>query len=140
MATSNQYILDRAGLRATRQRHDLLDLFREARKPLSAEEAFQHLSQQGSSLDLATVYRNVKRLESCGALTAMRFPDGLIRYEWPHAHTGHHHHIRCRKCGRMDPLRICPDEALTRLVQGSGYHDLKHTLEFEGVCDPCNQR
>ncbi len=86
-----------------------------------------------TSLNQATVYRNLKNLVDDGWLKRVNHPSQGILYE--RSGKGHHHHFHCRACNRAFELPGCAlkeDNALPEgfIVEG-------HEVFFSGLCPAC---
>jgi Fur family ferric uptake transcriptional regulator len=93
-------------------------------------------------ISLGTVYRNLELLVEMGAIQKLEMGGPESRFD---GNAGHHHHIRCERCGRVDDLGDVP-EALTdvlagaRLAHTSGYEILGYRLVFSGICPECGKK
>ena len=88
------------GLKATLPRMKVLDVLREERAHLSADEIHRRLLLQGEDIGLATVYRVLGQLEQVGIVRRNVFDAGRAVYEIEHG--GHHDHLVCVHCGRVE--------------------------------------
>lgn len=122
--------------RATIQRRAILDALREAAGPLTPREVHDAAKRARPTLGMATVYRNLARLEREGDVIAVHLPDDATRYE--PAGRGHHHHFRCRLCGGVFELAAdCPVQVLEGVTLPGGYTVEDHALTLYGVCPTC---
>lgn len=125
------------GKRLTRSRRAILDVLGKSKYPLSAAEVHGSLKRERQSADLVTVYRTLAVLKRLGLVSQVVFQEGQFRYEVCHGRE-HHHHIRCRGCGRMVDLMLCPLKKLTALVEQETRFTVEgHSLEFFGCCPQC---
>lgn len=87
-------------------------------------------------LSLGTVYRNLKLLESNGAVRSVTVVDGCERYD---ARVSPHSHFVCRECGRI--IDVFFTENLAEMVDKKYIDGAKkierYNLIFYGVCDKC---
>jgi Fur family ferric uptake transcriptional regulator len=125
-----------SGRRATGQRRAIERALAAARRPLTAQDLFLALRERGERIGLATVYRNLNRLVAEGSADAIRAEGGQA---YRFCGRGHHHHLVCRVCGRVEEIRDCRglDEWSRRV---SGDHDftaVEHRAELVGVCGAC---
>lgn len=125
--------------RHTAQRGAILTELERAREPLTAQELHRRLTDHGCVVGLATVYRNLGRLAEEG------IADTLATEAGEHAFLlcgqGHHHHLRCRRCGRVEEIRDCALDDWTRSVaRRHGYSDVEHVAELLGTCPACARR
>jgi Fur family ferric uptake transcriptional regulator len=127
-------------LRVTPIRRALLEKLAKTEQPLSIEELFAELSRTGKAkgLDLATLYRNVKSFEEAGLIAAIDLGTGRSFYEFRHGgDSHHHHHVICENCRKIEHLDVCGIEAHLRMLEKMGYKQVRHKLEFSGLCKAC---
>lgn len=123
--------------RQTEQREAIESHLKRAHKPVTAQELFLELRDGGRNIGLATVYRNLNRLVEEGSADAFRADSG--EQAFLHCGEGHHHHLACRICGRVEEIRDCRAlEEWTRRVAGAHrFAAVEHRAELVGVCDDC---
>ncbi len=122
-------------MRVTGTRKRLTGVLFDAGQPMSIEAIHGKLGRK--SFDLVTLYRCLDAFEEIGVLQVVRDEQGKALYELIDAEHGHHHHVICRNCGKIDCLDACaiaPFEAAARQL---GYEELTHRLELYGVCEDC---
>lgn len=86
-----------------------------------------------TTLGIATVYRNVKRLSDDGWLAPVELPNAPVRYEL--ADRPHHHHFVCNECEQAFDVHGCPPE-IESLASG-GFRVESHELVLYGTCPAC---
>lgn len=126
--------------RVTRSRQVILDALLRLRCPSTPKQIAQAIGTR--TCDLATVYRCMSLFEQMGLVHRIDFGDGLARFEIADDDpTGHqHHHLLCRQCDRIVKLDDCVlEEVESSLARRYGYVEIKHRLEFFGVCPDCQQ-
>src|SRR5262249_24867124 len=115
MAEWSAHALERlsgAGYRRGGARQAVIELLDAQRCALSALDIEDKLrAREGRRVGRASIYRVVDELVSLGLLTRVDVGDGVARYE-PQRH-GHHHHLVCDGCGRLEPFQ---DDALERAI------------------------
>lgn len=138
-------LLKARGLKVTDQRRRILSFLLENHGPFTVEEMASKLKDTG--FDLATIYRNMTAFEEASLVQKVHFGDGTIRWEIhhqacveDHGHSGHHHHLLCTVCKKIVPLDICLSGDTLALVAKLGYLELKHNLEFSGICPSCQKK
>ncbi|WP_227589878.1 Fur family transcriptional regulator [Demequina pelophila] len=126
--------------RMTRQRAALLDALRDGGFR-SAQGWHERLRADGSTVGLATVYRGLQALSESGEVDTVVTDSGetLYRHCGPgEDEHGHHHHLRCRECGRAVDIDVPGFETIVaELASHHGYRDISHTIELSGVCPEC---
>src|SRR5665647_1039194 len=85
------------GLRSTRQRDIILDIFLSTHQHISVEELYMKIKSGNSGIGHATVYRTLKLFTEAGLAREILLHDGQTRYE--HVVAGEHHdHLVCTGC------------------------------------------
>lgn len=129
-----------SGRRYTDQRRELVDLLATAGSPMSIP---QILAGRGD-LKQSSVYRNLADLEDAGVVRRVATEEEHGRYELAEDLTGHHHHLICSLCGRVEDITIPHDlestmeRAIGRLARGSGFARVRHRLDLIGTCRSCS--
>lgn len=124
------------GLHLTRQRRLILEALLDTEGHLTAPEIYQRARTQLPHLNKSTVYRTLESLKERGLVTETDLGDGILGYH--PAEKGHHHHLICEKCGKVQEMG---DATLSRLkaalLRRYGFRaDLKHLAVF-GKCKQC---
>ncbi|WP_062466682.1 Fur family transcriptional regulator [Demequina maris] len=123
--------------RMTRQRREILDAL-DTRDFRSAQSWHEHLRADGSTVGLATVYRALQALADTGDVDAVVSESGETLYRRCEAGEEHHHHLRCRSCGKAVEIDVPEFEDFAhRIGDAHGYGDIRHTIELTGVCPEC---
>lgn len=93
--------LKHIGLKATLPRRKILELFESSKvRHLSAEDVYKSLLAEGLDVGLATVYRVLTQFEQAGLLSRQHFEAGKAVFELNQG--GHHDHLVCLQCGRVE--------------------------------------
>jgi len=122
------------GIRVTAPRREILRVLAASSLPLSSEEVFSEFTKGG---DLVTVYRSLATLEELNLVRRYDLGDGVRRYELLNEQH-HHHYIRCRGCGDVEPFEGCEFESnLSKTLERKGYRMLQHTLDVQALCSRC---
>src|ERR687893_532644 len=96
--------------RRTEQRQAILEALRASSRAVTAQELHGELEGVG----LATVYRNLQRLVDDGTADTLRRESGEQAFLL--CERGHHHHLSCRVCGRVERIQDCRLEEWARTV------------------------
>lgn len=132
------YIADN-GLKSSRQRELIAEVFFNAGGHLRVEELLERVREQDGKIGQATVYRTMKLLTQCGLAEVHQFGDGHTRYEPVDAPEEHHDHIICRDCGRIVEFYNSELEALQdKIAKGQGFRLTSHKMELYGRCETPN--
>lgn len=124
-----------AGLKLTSRRKEIVQLFAEARKPLSPQEVQDQLLHRFEKCGLPGVYRNLEALADCGLLVRLAGFGRERKYAFcPGGDKHHHHHIVCVSCGKVGHVEGCHYHEGLMLGE---FRLLSHILQFEGICEHC---
>jgi Fur family ferric uptake transcriptional regulator len=130
-----------AGYRRGGARSAIVDLLSEQECALSAAEIEQLLRRRSRAVSRASVYRVIEELEQIGMIQRVEVGHGSVRFEALRHGSGHHHHLVCERCGRLEPFS---DEGLERAIkQLSERVPLRvseHEIVIRGDCEECAVR
>ncbi|MFV2057689.1 MAG: ferric iron uptake transcriptional regulator [Thiohalomonadales bacterium] len=126
-----------AGLKATLPRVRILDIMEDSGvRHMSAEDVYKALLEHGEDVGLATVYRVLTQFETAGLVKRHHFEGGLSVFELNHG--GHHDHILCVKCGRVEEfVDEIIEERQRSIAAEAGFTMTDHCLYIYGVCGKC---
>jgi Fur family ferric uptake transcriptional regulator len=131
--------LKNAGLKATLPRLKVLSLFETStQRHLSAEDVYRILLTSGEDVGLATVYRVLTQFEQAGLLVRHHFETGKAVFELNQG--GHHDHIVCLQCGRVEEFVDEEIEARQKkAAEERGFTIHEHSLHIYADCtkQPC---
>jgi len=125
------------GGRLTNERKALLRFICDIDGHFKPETLVKMLGDQGYSVSLTTVYRNLSLLVQAGIIRRADVEDGGARYEhiWGHAH---HDHLVCSRCGKRVEFSYPAIDVLQEAVaREHGFVLERHSLELVGVCPDC---
>ena len=126
----------RCNMYNTIQREAVLKVLCESGEHLSADEIYQVLSEKISQLSLATVYRNLKKLEAQGLIREVFTLNQQKKFE---SNSNPHFHIYCPKCEKITDLSFeslkDADKLLTDKM--SEFNCKNYHLEFIAICSDC---
>ncbi|HYM14343.1 MAG TPA: Fur family transcriptional regulator [Dehalococcoidia bacterium] len=84
----------------------------------------------------ATVFRTIRLLLDLNVVCRVLLDDGTLHYRVS-VH-GHHHHLVCRGCGRVEDFTTCDVKQLIgQLSSATDYQIEGHWLELYGRCSEC---
>jgi Fur family ferric uptake transcriptional regulator len=125
-----------AQVRPTRQRLAVLEALAAEEHDATAQEIYARLRKRRERVGLATVYRTLSLLTDRQVVDELSHRPGESCYRLCSA--GHHHHLVCSRCHRVEELAGCDiDEWLARASQSRGFVPTSHTLEVVGLCEGC---
>jgi len=127
-----------AGYRRGGARRELVTLMGEQRCALSALELEQALADGDRRVSRASIYRILEELEEVNVVQRVDVGAGITRYEPLRHGRGHHHHLVCENCGRLEPFS---DEglerAIARLSERVPLDVSEHEVVLRGACEDC---
>ena len=131
---------DRRVERQTRQRDAVLAALSDSGRSLTPQEICELAQRSVPSLNISTVYRQLKGLLEHGEILSVDLPGQPPRYEAPcesdHGQADHHHHhFHCDDCDRVFPIHGCPGSMEDLAPQG--FLVRRHDLTLHGRCADC---
>ena len=77
-------------------------------------------------------------LEKTGVIIKHDFGDGAAKYEFFMKEKGIHHHLICKKCGKIIEISGLLSEDLDkRLLEEEGFESKDQHLKIYGYCKEC---
>lgn len=127
--------------RQTRQKEAVLRSLVDSGRSLAPAEILELARAEVPTLNLSTVYRQLRALHEEAQVVRVDLPGQAARFEAPcrHApargHAHHHHHFHCTACDRVFPIHGCPG-GIERLAP-AGFRVEQHELTLRGHCAEC---
>ena len=125
--------------RFTTQRRALVGMLAVSENPLSMPE----LVTRGEGMAQSSLYRNLAVLEQAGVVRRIVTDDEFARFELAEDLTGHHHHLVCSNCGRVEDLPATAAversvaDAVEEAARRAGFRTEHHRLDLVGLCADC---
>ena len=125
--------------RYTSSRRALVEALAGAERPATIPE----LLAARPGLAQSSAYRNLAVLEQVGVVRRIVTSDEHARFELAEDLTGHHHHLVCGTCGRVEDFTVSHqlerslDAALARVAGDTGFQVDHHRLDLVGTCSDC---
>ena len=130
--------LSDAGYRRGGARRAILELLDEQSCALSAAQIEQALSRRDREVSRSSVYRVMEELEEIGLVQRVELGQGMVRYEALRGGPGHHHHLVCDLCGRLEPFTDDGlERAIRRLSTRVPLRVSEHEIVIHGACEVC---
>jgi Fur family ferric uptake transcriptional regulator len=131
-----QRYLAREGLKNTRQRELIVDQFAQSEGHVSVEDLLNRVRGVDASVGYATVYRTLRLLVDAGLASVRQFGEGFRRFE--PFDDGHHDHLICEACGRIEEFhdRVI-EQRQAEVARMRGYRLTRHRHELFGICREC---
>jgi len=122
------------GLKATLPRRKVLELFENSKvRHLSAEDVYRSLLAEGIDIGLATVYRVLTQFEQAGLLSRQHFETGKAVFELNQG--GHHDHLVCLQCGRVEEFYDAEiEQRQSEVARKRGFELRGHSLALYADC------
>ena len=123
-----------SGLKATLPRRKILELFEATKvRHLSAEDVYKALLGEGIDVGLATVYRVLTQFEHAGLLSRQHFETGKAVFELNQG--GHHDHLVCLQCGRVEEFYDAEiEKRQAKVAKERGFTIREHQLHIYADC------
>lgn len=106
---------------------------------VTAAELAETLRRSGCPVGLATIYRQLEKLEAAGSLHKIHTEEGALYQYCPH-HDTHQDCflLRCQRCGRMVHLDCTHLQSLYQHLEAEHHFriDSRRTI-LTGLCEAC---
>lgn len=126
------------GYRSGGARRELLTLMGAQSCALSALEIEEALASGRRRVSRASIYRILEELEAIDLVQKVDVGSGMTRFEPVRGGSGHHHHLVCDNCGRLQPFT---DEGLEQAIAKVSQHVplevSEHEVVLHGTCESC---
>lgn len=123
------------GVRATGPRRAVVAAALRRSRPFTA----QQLVEDVGGIGRATVFRTLDLLVRAGVLSRMHGVEAgerCVRYT--RCEPQHHHHLRCRSCGRVEEIELrALERQLAAVARRRGFLAVEHEVEIAGLCPRC---
>ncbi len=124
--------LEMRGHRITASRRRVLDAILAQPGHFTVDEVLRDVRK----VSRATAFRTIKLLVDLNLLCRVLLEDGTLHYRL--STRGHHHHLVCIDCGRVEDFTNCDVQSLVRdLTRATDYEIEAHWLEVYGRCSTC---
>ena len=129
-------VLKEHGYRMTPQRLLILQILHSSQGHISAEEIYENMKRVYPTANISTVYRTLELLEKLGLVTKTDLGDGILRFH--HIEKGKHHHLICKKCGKIEEIGDEEIDILRKsLKEKYGFEAEINHLPILGICKDC---
>lgn len=131
------------GIKWTKQRKDIFEVLKCAKKPLSAHDIYQEILKDSAvdttNFAISTVYRSLTVFEEKGLIEkSVILGSDTAVYELVEGN--HKHYAVCLSCHKLVPLKHCPFEHVAHDSMESEDGEFVvtgHKLELYGYCKEC---
>lgn len=126
--------------RYTTSRRVLVETLAASARPLTIPEVISAAPE----LPQSSAYRNVTTLIDAGIVRRVAGADDHGRFELSEEFSGHHHHLVCATCGKVEDVHPSPrleralGDAVRAVAEQQGYRVTEHRVELLGLCPDCS--
>jgi Fur family ferric uptake transcriptional regulator len=129
--------LKKAGYKLTPARRAVIEVLESNRDHLSHNEILNEGQKLYARLSRATVYRTMETLVELNLVRSIYLNDPTQRFM---SAAGGHHHLICTNCDAVLEFDHCTVDQLSRdLAEKFNFQVRNHLLEFQGLCENCQQ-
>ncbi len=122
-------------MRKTKIRSNLLDIFENTPKPLSAPEIVLTLKKINIHANKTTIYRELAFLKENGFVREVLWDDNITRFEKSDPNC--HHHLVCTNCNCVEDFNLDHKFLFKKINENSKFKIMNHSIEFFGLCSNC---
>ena len=138
MLTTSRKALNQAGMRVTHQRTLIMEIIRQGRGHLDADEIYRRAREKEPRLSLSTVYRTLQMMKKLNLVEELHFDDNHHHYEVKPS--AEHHHLVCLGCGRVIEFNYPLSHYLRGKVPEVKDFDIVETeVRMTGYCAKCRR-
>lgn len=119
-------------MRMTKNRKIVLNLLKQAKKPLSAEDIANELIKD--KIDLSTIYRSLEYFDKNNLL--LRFHFNNKSYYFLNT-SNHHHYFVCTNCLTMHQIECYLNNTIANLENNNHFVVTNHEINIYGLCNNC---
>ncbi|MEM9774410.1 MAG: Fur family transcriptional regulator [Chloroflexota bacterium] len=129
--------LSESNYRLTSSREEVINALLTAHGHITADDLYDALKSQGSSVGRMTVFRTLDILSETGIVRPIYQGSGAAHFVL--LEEGHHHHLVCIKCSESVEFSECmlAEELSNRLAKTYNFKIEGHMLEIYGICSKC---
>lgn len=124
-------------MRNSEQRNQIVDYLNKRTHP-SGSEIYEELHKTNDKIGLATVYRNLKQLESNKIIKKIITPNNQCHYD---IDMTNHYHFICRECNKIIDLEEKIFLGINQdLLKEKNLLNNGHDLILYGECESCQNK
>ena len=135
---NNRKLLSSAGLRNTAQRALIMDIIRQRKGHLDADEVYRQAKRKQPRLSLSTVYRTLQKMKGLGLIEELHFDEAHHHYEIKPP--TEHHHLLCLGCGKVIEFKYPLVSSVKRNVaEAKDFEITGSEVRMTGYCAACHK-
>lgn len=135
-----QTILKDSGLKNTKHRTTILELLKDVKQPITAEQIYCELKEKNISINLSTVYRTLETL-SDKDLILKHSVTNENKAVFEYNNRVHKHYLVCMGCKKILSIENCPLHDYEKtLEQKTDFIITGHKLDIYGYCPECQKK
>lgn len=134
--TEAMELLKQKGYKHTDKREDMLRLFSDEKRYLSAKDVLDRMQGDYPGLSFDTIYRNLSLFAQLDILEVTEL-EGEKKFRFTCTASHHHHHLICMDCGKTKQVDNCPMEGIN--VNFNDFEVIGHKFEIYGYCNECKE-
>jgi Fe2+ or Zn2+ uptake regulation protein len=136
MPATRRKALNRVGMRFTNQRALIMEIIRQGRGHLDADEIYRRAREKESRLSLSTVYRTLQMMKKLKLVDELHFDENHHHYEVKPS--AEHHHLKCLDCGKVIEFNYPLSRYIKRNVpEAKGFDITDAEVKMTGYCARC---
>ena len=129
-------------MRYSRSRYAVVQILAAAGRPLTLPEILEGDAGSERVLAQSSAYRNLGELVDASVVRRVDSGDDHARFELHESLTGHHHHLVCDACGRIDDFDVSDEfeqrvADLAEMAAERGFRVDAHRFDMVGRCADC---
>lgn len=131
-------ILNKAGLKTTKPRSIVLNIFKDTDRVLNVSEVYEVCKDKGFNINLSTIYRICEIFSEKKILDKVINSNRISGYKL--SITSHMHELTCNLCKKTIEI-TCPFNILSQYIEdNTGFTLTKHNIDIAGICNDCNKK
>ncbi len=122
----------------TRQREVVLQVIRDSKSHLTANEVFDKAKPILPTISFATVYNSLRFLKEAGHIAEIRFGNGASLFD---GMTHRHDHAMCTSCGKLVDIEMkIPEKLMSKAAKKSKFKPESIEFTLRGICPDCLEK
>ena len=131
-------VLGSTGARVTPQRTLIMEIIRQGKGHLDADDIYRRARKMKPRLSLSTVYRTLRALKRLDLVDEIHLDDSHHHYETKPS--AEHHHLICLGCGRVIEFQYRLSHHIKQEVAEARDFDIAAAeIRLTGYCPQCRQ-